>query len=293
MDALQRNEQRRREAMIRPSQASVIDLTTEDAFGPILPSSQTSRPIQHNQPYRPPLPSMQQRGGQPRPPGAYSWSVPGRDKHAGPSKVKMFDPLARANAANAGLINGAGANSIRSSGEIIHTHTNLARPHAATPATKITAQSVDLSRDAIDDDEPPPPALYGDMSSAMTSSERDQQLQDMLSSMVNPLDVGDIDFEKAKRVKGLNCELLPHQVAGLLWMKEREGGRFKGGILADDMGLGKVSLRDRKVDVDANTIHLAQNHPDRPNACTDRFKLAIRTRLHNRWDPHSSRRDIH
>jgi SNF2-related domain len=39
------------------------------------------------------------------------------------------------------------------------------------------------------------------------------------------------------------CEgirLLPHQVAGRVWMTERESGKKLGGILADDMGLGKT-----------------------------------------------------
>lgn len=51
----------------------------------------------------------------------------------------------------------------------------------------------------------------------------------------------DVDMSKAK-MPGLKCVLLPHQVQGVQWMKEREKGKYKGGILADDMGLGKVSF---------------------------------------------------
>ena len=42
------------------------------------------------------------------------------------------------------------------------------------------------------------------------------------------------------------CKLLPHQKEGLAWLISREAGkrsggtRKTGGILADDMGLGKV-----------------------------------------------------
>lgn len=36
------------------------------------------------------------------------------------------------------------------------------------------------------------------------------------------------------------CKLLPHQVTGIAWLVSRETGKKKGGILADDMGLGKV-----------------------------------------------------
>lgn len=47
----------------------------------------------------------------------------------------------------------------------------------------------------------------------------------------------EIDMEEAT-VKGFQegIALLPHQVIGKLWMKERESGKMTGGILADDMG---------------------------------------------------------
>lgn len=34
---------------------------------------------------------------------------------------------------------------------------------------------------------------------------------------------------------------MPHQVIGVAWMAEKEKSRLKGGLLGDDMGLGKVS----------------------------------------------------
>ena len=34
--------------------------------------------------------------------------------------------------------------------------------------------------------------------------------------------------------------LMPHQVIGVAWMLDKEQGPLKGGILSDEMGLGKV-----------------------------------------------------
>jgi hypothetical protein len=36
-------------------------------------------------------------------------------------------------------------------------------------------------------------------------------------------------------IEGLNVKLLPHQVQGVQWMREKEKGKPKGGILADDV----------------------------------------------------------
>ena len=41
-------------------------------------------------------------------------------------------------------------------------------------------------------------------------------------------------------VAGLQCRLLPHQIAGLKFLQSRESKTKTGGLLADDMGLGKT-----------------------------------------------------
>ncbi|SPO40446.1 related to ULS1  len=112
---------------------------------------------------------------------------------------------------------------------------NSMPPHLAVagPSALPFAQGGDPGVEGDVLDEPEPSAFGGP---TISSEDRDKQLQDMVAHMVNVIDV---DISKAK-VDGMKCMLLPHQIQGVQWMKEREMGKYKGGILADSMGLGKT-----------------------------------------------------
>jgi DNA repair protein RAD16 len=53
-------------------------------------------------------------------------------------------------------------------------------------------------------------------------------------------DVAVIKPTKAVQPDGLSLKLLPFQLEGLDWMRKQEAGDWKGGILADEMGMGKT-----------------------------------------------------
>ncbi|KNE99637.1 hypothetical protein PSTG_07131 [Puccinia striiformis f. sp. tritici PST-78] len=81
-----------------------------------------------------------------------------------------------------------------------------------------------------------------DMSDGPTDFMNQQQSEDALRELVEGMYEGDMDSFDAEAAmpEGLSCKLLPHQVVGVNWMKDREQGKKKGGILADDMGFGKT-----------------------------------------------------
>lgn len=117
-----------------------------------------------------------------------------------------------------------------------------------TPLTELAQQQPNVVDDSVptgspnlkDDDDPNPLGIdLNDAPAAhMTQQESEKALRDLVEGMYE----GDMDGVDVDAVmpEGLSCKLLPHQVTGVNWMRSREEGKKKGGILADDMGFGKT-----------------------------------------------------
>ena len=107
-------------------------------------------------------------------------------------------------------------------------------PPRALPPSK---ETVPLTRDDgpmwETFDAPDEANLYDPVRSA---ADAEKDLHDLLASSMNDENVA-VNMEDAI-VKGFRDEITlhPHQVVGRVWMREREQGKKRGGILADDMG---------------------------------------------------------
>ncbi|BGP56497.1 hypothetical protein JCM8202v2_004118 [Rhodotorula sphaerocarpa] len=148
----------------------------------------------------------------------------------------------------------------------------------------------------IDDDRALEEAMGGlSVRDDLRGDGQEAALKDLLSTVA---DLGEADTDEAPP-PGLNCDLLPHQIVGLAWLKKREscsppepepkedegeeleapskigkgprkskkkgGGEKFGGILADDMGLGKT----------IQMIALMLAHPSDRKACKSKTTLIV------------------
>lgn len=67
-----------------------------------------------------------------------------------------------------------------------------------------------------------------------TGDEAQKAMRDLLAGAIGAIDITDVDMNDAV-VEGFNenITLMPHQIQGRAWMRERETGKKTGGILAD------------------------------------------------------------
>lgn len=75
----------------------------------------------------------------------------------------------------------------------------------------------------------------------LSPEQAEKELRELLENI--QYDEAPAPEERAGTPEGLSINLLEHQKIGLQWMMKMENSNNKGGILADDMGLGKVSKR--------------------------------------------------
>ncbi|KAJ7286231.1 SNF2 family DNA-dependent ATPase [Mycena rebaudengoi] len=130
-----------------------------------------------------------------------------------------------------------------------HTQSQLPfkKPAAPPMGMPVPQPYMHPKADAEDDDDEDilvpefAPDPYG--ADTMSTAQAESALRDLMASDSNADDTVAVDMADAV-VPGFreNIRLMPHQVLGRQWMRDREDVTKKraGGILADDMGLGKT-----------------------------------------------------
>lgn len=77
-------------------------------------------------------------------------------------------------------------------------------------------------------------SVQEDYEQKTTADEAQNAMKELLGGVIGSIDLSSINMEDAK-VEGFSDDirLMPHQIQGRAWMKERETGKKAGGILAD------------------------------------------------------------
>ena len=91
----------------------------------------------------------------------------------------------------------------------------------------------------------------------MNPTNTTEDLKELMNNIRPDEDLGADDRTGSPEDMADGAALYPHQKLGLTWMVKMEEGSNKGGILADDMGLGKS---DRSFNI-PKLITFRQNHP--------------------------------
>lgn len=67
----------------------------------------------------------------------------------------------------------------------------------------------------------------------LCSGDPEEQMRELLAGAVGDGEEGEVEGDETVEGFADNIKLMPHQVRGVRWMRERETGRRNGGILAD------------------------------------------------------------